>query len=112
MTSYEIWCNLKDTTEDIAFCEHVDRYLGLLQDEGLIEGFRIRRRKLGLGPEALGEFNITIEVQDLAQLEKAFQVVAQRTGQVEAFHHAVYSAVKDSKFGLYRDFPGTEREGT
>jgi hypothetical protein len=105
MDHYHIWCNLIDGTQDLQFCEDVRRYLGHLQEQGLIERFRITRRKLGLGPAELGEFHITIETQDLAQLERAFQQVATRAGEVEALHQAVYSAVKDVRFGLYRDFP-------
>ena len=78
MDYYEIWCNLIDSSQDVAFCENVTRYLGTLRELGRIEGFRITRRKLGFGPAAMGEFNITIEVRDLAQLEAAFQRVATR----------------------------------
>jgi hypothetical protein len=109
MDCYEIWCNLKDTSRDVAFCEDVRRYLGHLQDKGLIRDFRIRRRKLGFGPPELGEFNITIEVEDLAQLEQAFQQVTARSGEIEALHHAVYAAVTEFKAALYRDFPDPGR---
>jgi hypothetical protein len=111
MTSYEIWCNLKDTSRDLQFCRDLQSYLGLLKARGLIQGFRIRRRKLGFGPAELGEFNITIEVADLAQLEQAFQQVAAREGEIEAKHHAVYSQVTDFRAALYRDFPDPVRVG-
>jgi uncharacterized protein DUF6614 len=110
MDYYLIWCNLKDTSRDLEFCEDVARYLGYLREQGKIEGFRITRRKLGFGPPEMGEFNITIEVRDLAQLEQAFQRVATRDGDVEPLHRAVFSAVKDLSLGLYRDFPDRVRE--
>ena len=109
MDYYQIWCNLKDSAADLAFCEDVARYLRYLQREGRIEGFRITRRKLGFGPPGLGEFNITIAVTDLAQLEEAFQRVAGRDGEVEELHRAVFSAVKELSFALYRDFPDAVR---
>jgi hypothetical protein len=109
MDCYEIWCNLKDSSQDLPFCANVARYLGHLREQGWIEGYRLTRRKLGFGPPGLGEFHITIEVRDLAQLEQAFQRVAGRTGEIEALHHAVYSAVKDLQFALYRDFPDPVR---
>ncbi len=68
MDHYLIWCNLKDTSKDLAFCRDVDAYLDHLQDQGLLEGHRIMRRKLGLGPAGLGEFFIDIETQNLGQL--------------------------------------------
>ena len=105
MNYYHIWCNLKDTTKDLEFCEAVKQYLGYLQEQGRIEGYQMTRRKLGFGPSELGEFSIVISVRDMAQLERAFEVVATREGKVEELHRAVYSSVKDVKLALYRDFP-------
>jgi hypothetical protein len=87
----------------------VASYLGHLRERGWIEGCRITRRKLGFGPPGLGEFHIIIEVRDMAQLEQAFQQVATRADEIEALHRAVYSAVKDLQFALYRDFPDPVR---
>ena len=109
MTSYDIWCNLKDSSKDLEFCDKVKAYLSRMEKKGYIEGFRIRRRKLGFGPPQLGEFNITVEVKDLGQLEEAFSWAATRGPDVEPFHEAVYSAVKDVTFGLSRDFPDEVR---
>lgn len=109
MDYYEIWCNLRDSSRDLEFCANVERYLGHLREQGLIAGFRLARRKLGFGPPGLGEFNVTIETRDLAQLELAFQQVAARAGETEALHRAVFSAVTDLTFALYRDFPDPGR---
>jgi hypothetical protein len=109
MDYYQIWCNLRDSSRDLEFCANVDRYLAHLRDQGLVEAFRISRRKLGFGPPGLGEFNITVETRDLAQLERAFQQVATRAGDTESFHRAVYSQVTDLTFALYRDFPDPVR---
>jgi hypothetical protein len=105
MNYYHIWANLKNSARDVEFARNVEAYLGHLRDQGLIEGFRITRRKLGFGPDALGDFHLVLEVRDLAQLEAAFQRVGTRAGEVEGLHRAVYSAVKDLQFALYRDFP-------
>ena len=109
MDLYHIWCNLVPGTSDVAFCEAVDRYLGALRGEGRIAGHRITRRKLGLGPRELGEFHIAIEVEDLAQLDRAFQTVSSRSGPIEALHHAVNQHACDVTFALYRDFPDPGR---
>ncbi len=109
MNYYEIWCDLKDSTKDLDFCENLDRYLGMLKAQGKIEGHSIKRRKLGFGPPELGEFNITILAKDMAQLETAFQVAATRGPAIEPFHKAVYSMVKNLRFGLSRDFPDPNR---
>lgn len=105
MNSYEIWCNLVPGASDQEFCRDLKSYLDHLQEAGWIVGWRLRRRKLGLGPAELGEFNITIEVRNLVQLEACFDQVARRTGEVDRLHRAVYSKVRDLRTALYRDYP-------
>jgi hypothetical protein len=107
---YHVWCDLKPGVSDVGFCEHVDKYLGHLKAQGLVEGWRVTRRKLGLGPPGLGEFHITIETKDLAQLDAAFTHVSERREPVEGFHHAVNSLVANPVFALYRDFPDPQRQ--
>ena len=84
---YHVWCDLREGVRDTDFADALDRYLGHLRAEGLIGGFRLTRRKLGLGPGELGEFHLMIEVRDLTQLEAAFGQVASRAGTVEQLHH-------------------------
>lgn len=105
MDIYHAWCDLKPGVSDAAFCEGVARYMGHLKDEGLIEGWRLTRRKLGFGAPGLGEFHLMIEVRDLGQLEEAFEHVAGRREPVEGFHFGVNSLVRNAVFALYRDFP-------
>jgi hypothetical protein len=106
---YHVWCNLKPGVSDTGFCEDVGRYLGSLRQTGRIRGFRITRRKLGLGPSDLGEFHIAIEVDDLAQLDRAFQSVSERADPVEELHARVNQVTSDLVFALYRDFPDPHR---
>ena len=110
MNYYHIWCNIIDSTKDLEFSESVRKYLGLLREKETLEDFAVTRRKLGLGPDGLGEFHIVIHCRDLAQLDRAFNAAAERSGEVEALHRAVYSMVKDVKFALYRDFPDPVRK--
>lgn len=105
MDCYEIWCDLRPGVRDAEFVSALQGFLGHMQGEGKIESFRVRRRKLGFGPDALGEWNVSIEVRDLAQLDLAFAVAAKRSGEVETLHREVFSRVANLKFGLYRDFP-------
>lgn len=112
MDCYEVWCNLRSGVVDLEFVAAVQAYLGQLQSEGRITSFRIRRRKFGFGPEALGEWNITMEFENLTQLDSAFQRVATRDADIEGLHAAVYGVVTDFKSGLYRDFPDSVRIST
>ena len=109
MDVYEIWCDLAPGSSDTEFSDAVHAYLGSLRDSGRIRGFRLTRRKLGLGIPSLGEFHISIEVDDLAQLDRAFVTVSTRNDPVESLHHAVNSRVRNFQAALYRDFPDAHR---
>jgi hypothetical protein len=106
---YHAWCDLKPDVSDTIFAENVAIYMGHLKEQGLIEAWRLTRRKLGLGAPGLGEFHIMIEVKDLAQLEQAFARVAGRRDPVEGFHFGVNSLARNAVFALYRDFPDAFR---
>jgi hypothetical protein len=108
---YHIWCDLRDSSRDLEFCRDVDAWLGHLAGRGAIEGWRIGRRKLGLGPPDIGEFHIEIAVRDLAQLDDAFHAASRREGDAESLHGAVFQAVRGVRFALYRDFPDPGRTG-
>ena len=110
MDTYHVWCDLKEGVKDLAFSGSLGKYMAYLKGEGLIEGWRLTRRKLGFGPPTLGEFHIAMEVTDMAQLERAFQGAAAREGEFEKRHSAVYSAVTNLTFALYRDFPDPSRK--
>jgi hypothetical protein len=107
--TYHAWFDLKDTSKDLEFSEHLSRFLDHLKDQGKIDGYRLARRKLGFGPAGLGEFHVAIEVDNLAQLDDAFNLAATRKPPVEGLHAAVYSAIQGVQFALYRDFPDPGR---
>jgi hypothetical protein len=107
---YHIWCDLQPGVGGLEFAEKLAAYMGHLKEQGLIESWRLSRRKLGLGPAVLGEFHVVIEVRDLAQLEAAFQLVAARREPTEGFHFGANSLVRNAMFALYRDFPDAVRQ--
>lgn len=111
MDCYEIWVDLAPGARDLEFTQAVHGYLGHLKSRGEIATYRIRRRKFGFGPPGLGEFNVTIEAEDLAQLDRAFHHAATRAPEIEALHREVFSRVVNFKSGLFRDFPDPERIG-
>ncbi len=110
MDIYHAWCDLKPGVSDTGFAENVAAYMDYLKGQGLIQAWRLTRRKLGLGAPGLGEFHLMIEVNDLAQLEQAFQRVAGRSEPVEGFHFGVNSLAQKAVFALYRDFPDAFRQ--
>ena len=56
---YELNVDLRPGVRDLEFTAALDHYLGKLQMDGLIEGWRLLRSKLGLG--AASEFKVLIE---------------------------------------------------
>jgi hypothetical protein len=59
MNVYHIWFNLKEGVSDIEFAENTSTYLDHLKGLGAVAGYRITRRKLGLGPPQLPEWHIS-----------------------------------------------------
>ena len=110
MDIYHIWCNLKDGQNDLEFVKRLQEYFEHLQTHSSLQRFRITRKKLGLAPSDLLEFHIMLEFENLADIDRAFNHVATRSGDVESFHHAVNGKVSDVRFALYRDFPDAVRE--
>lgn len=108
MNLYEIWVDLASGAKDLELTDAIHAWLGHMKDHGKIESYRISRRKFGFGFAPLGEFHITIETRDLAQLDEAFSLAATRTGEAERLHVEVYSRVTNYHAALYRDFPDTE----
>ena len=107
MNVYELSVDLRPGVGDLAFVAALDAYLGRLRDDGLVEGWRLLRSKLGLG--ARSEFKVLIETRDLAQLDAAFTTVSTRDEPVEALHHGVNSLVTNFHAALWRDFPDPHR---
>jgi len=107
---YELRVDLKPGVGDLEFAEALDRYLGGLRDDGLIESWRLLRRKLGLGVTGDGEFKMLIETRDLAQLDAAFSAVSRRVEPIEGRHHDVNSLVTNFRAALWPDFPDPHRE--
>ena len=107
MNVYELSVDLRPGVRDMEFVAAIETYLGLLQGDGLIESWRLLRRKLGLGEGA--EFKVLIETHDLAQLDAAFTAVSTRAEPVEEAHHGVNSLVTNFRAALYRDFPDRHR---
>ena len=109
MDIYHAWFDLKPDVSDASLADAIARYMGHLQEQDLIAGWRLTRRKLGLGIAALGEFRLMIDVRNLVQLEAAFTSVGSRREPVEGFHFGVNSLVRNAQFALYRDFPDSFR---
>lgn len=110
MDLYQGWFDLKPGVSDVEVSDRLASYMERLQQDGQIAGWRLMRRKLGLGPADLGEFHLIIELEDLAQLDRAFHNVSTRSDPTESLHHALNSQIANVRFALYRDFPDAHRQ--
>ncbi len=109
MDRYELWFNLKPNVTDMEFADAFEGLAAHLKKDGLIQAAFLARRKLGFGPPELGEFWASLHVENLEQLDRAFQTMAGRHPEAHRAHAAVFGRVKDLRTALYRDFPDPSR---
>jgi hypothetical protein len=109
MDIYNAWFDLKAGVSDVEFSDRLKTYMDALKNDGLMQGWRLMRRKLGLSAAPVGEFHLMMEFSDLAQLDSAFNRVGSRREPIEGVHFGVNSLVERVQFALYRDFPDSTR---
>jgi alkanesulfonate monooxygenase SsuD/methylene tetrahydromethanopterin reductase-like flavin-dependent oxidoreductase (luciferase family) len=109
MNLYHCFIDLKDDAKALSFAHSLDQWMSYLQAEGTIRSWRLLRRKLNLASNAHRDFLLEIEVDDLAQLDKAFRLVSSQNDAVEKLHRQITPMIRVSEFGLYRPFPDPER---
>jgi len=99
MNFYQVWFDLKDSVRHKEFLKSARDFLDLLKIRGLITEYVILRRKLGLGPEELGEFNIQIMGQSIGALDRISELITKGDSDLYLKHAEMV------KFGLYRKWP-------
>ncbi len=102
MDRYHLWFDVRPGTKQSEFVAVIEAFIAHMQEAGTVEGHTLELRKLGFGPDALGEWHLAIKVRDMAQLQAAFDEVAPRDGRTEKLHAAVWSKVTNLRFGLMR----------
>lgn len=105
MDVYQIWFDLKADTNEANFATALGLFLDHLENERMIETWRMMRCKLGLRFDGLSEFLVLVETEDLAQLDRAFKATAAREGMTDELHFSANEMVQGVKFALYRDWP-------
>jgi hypothetical protein len=110
MNLYHCMIELRQDAKALAFAAACDAWLGHLQGRGVIVGWRLLRRKLGLASGPHTDFLLEIEVEGLAQLDNAFLALA-RGEEEERRYAQVHAMILRAEVGLYRPFPDpTQRE--
>ena len=111
---YHIWADKKKGISDIDFANNMRKFLQHLVDEGKMNSFRITRMKLGFRSiQDLPEWHMMMEFDNMAQLDKAFERVVPRKGELEKEHVSFNKFVEDNiQHALYRDWPDAINQTT
>jgi len=111
---YHIWADKKKGISDIDFANNMRKFLQHLIDEGKMNSFRVTRCKLGFRSiQDLPEWHMMMEFYNMAQLDKAFDRVVPRKGELEKEHISFNKFVEDNiQHALYRDWPDAINQTT
>ena len=111
---YHIWADKKKGISDLDFANNMRKFLQHLVDEGKMNSFRITRMKLGFRSiQDLPEWHMMMEFDNMAQLDKAFERVVPRKGELEKEHISFNKFVEDNiQHALYRDWPDAINQTT
>lgn len=109
MNLYTCFIDLKNEAKALSFALAVEAWMKHLQEQGVIEGWELYRRKLNLASDRHRDFMLEIAVKDLTQLDQAFRMLGSQDDHVEELYRAVHEQIGNADFGLYRPFPDPER---
>ena len=111
---YHIWADKKKGISDLDFANNMRKFLQHLVDEGKMNSFRVTRCKLGFRSiQDLPEWHMMMEFDNMAQLDKAFERVVPRKGELEKEHISFNKFVEDNiQHALYRDWPDAINQTT
>lgn len=105
MTTYHCMIDLKPNANALAFAHAVHNWFDGLKSRGKIEGWRLQRCKLHLAGPGFGDFLISVELRDLAQLDLAFGHLGERVEGANRAYDLMHSMIERFEVGLYRSFP-------
>ena len=109
MNLYHVMIDLKDDAKALHFAKVMDDWMSYLVGEGLIQSWRLMRRKLNLASGQHRDFLLEIEVERMNQLDEAFRHVSRHSDEVERLYYPVHQMIARAEYGLFRPFPDEER---
>lgn len=105
MTTYHCMIDLKPTANAIAFAHAVQNWFEMLKSAGKIESWQLQRRKLHLAGPGFGDFLLSVELHDLAQLDLAFGHLGEHQDVSLRAYEQMHGMIERCEVGLYRSFP-------
>lgn len=109
MNLYHCFIDLKDDAKALAFAQALEQWLDRLTAEKVVRSWRLMRLKLNLASDDYSDFMLEVEVDDMAQLDKAFRMLGRRDDEIDTLHSRVHAMIGRARFALYRPYPDAER---
>lgn len=105
MNLYHCLIELKQESRALAFAGAVEAWMTYLKSAGLVQGWRLMRRKFGLASGTHTDFLLEIEVAGLAALENAFTALATADDAASRCYDQMHQMIASVEVGLYRPYP-------
>jgi hypothetical protein len=106
MNLYHAMIELKSGAKALAFAAAAEEWLGTLESRGMIQGWRLLRRKFGLASGRHSDFMLEIEMSGLQQLEDSFMELGKGGSyEDEQLYARVHDMIATVDIGLYRPYP-------
>lgn len=109
MNLYHCGIDLQHSAKAVSFAVAMEAWMTCLQDKGVIQSWRLCRRKLGFGAPVSRDFLLEIELRDMTQLDEAFRFTGSGDAEVERLYTTVHQMIGVVDTALYRPFPDPER---
>lgn len=111
MNLYHCLIDLRPEAHALAFAKAVADWMGHMQANGHIVGWRLMRRKFGLASGSHADFLLEIELVGLAALDDAFAALARADDAASQHYDRMHGMIARAEVGLYRPYPdATPRE--
>jgi hypothetical protein len=106
MNLYHCMIELKSGAKALAFAAAAEDWLGSLKARGLIQEWRLMRRKFGLASGRHSDFILEIEVAGMQQLENSFLELGQNASDADEQRYTrLHDLIASVDIGLYRPYP-------
>ncbi len=109
MNLYHCMIELRSSERALAFATAAKAWLDQLKADGMIEEWRLFRRKFGLASGTHTDFILEIEVQDLVQLEDTFRALSHAGDENARRYDQMHNMIASAEVGLYRLYPDPEQ---
>ena len=109
MNLYHCMVELKDPDRSLEFAAAASTWFDYLSEKKMITSWRILRRKFGLASGHHTDFLLEIEVENMAELERAFSELSTLDDDAYQKYTRFHDKIAEMKTGLYRPYPDPQQ---